>query len=222
MDKLNTRRIAGFLVVALATTWALIALAMANPSPPSAAAEPCPDVEVVFARGTTEAPGVGATGQVFVDSLRAEAGGRSVGVYPVNYPATNDFASSIANGASDASDHVQSTAANCPNTKVVLGGFSQGASVVDAVTQTMPPAVADHVAAVVVFGTPRSAYAASLGGGAPLPVMSPLYASKTIDQCVHDDPICSEPFNALAFFAHDSYRFNGMANDAAKFAAGRL
>jgi len=170
----------------------------------------------------TEAPGVGGAGQVFIDSLRAHAGGKSVGVYAVNYPAASDFANSIANGANDASDHVQSTAANCPNTRMVLGGYSQGASVVDTITQTMPPAVADHVAAVVVFGNPRSAYASSLGGGAPLPVISPLYAAKATDMCVPDDPICSEPFNALAFFAHDSYPFNGMANDAAGFAAGRL
>jgi cutinase len=128
----------------------------------------------------------------------------------------------MAAGANDASDHVQSTAANCPDTKVVLGGFSQGASVVDTITQTMPPAVADHVAAVVVFGNPRSAHAASLAGGAPLPVISPLYAPKTIDQCVQADPICSEPFNPLAFFVHDSYPFSGMPNDAAIFAAGRL
>jgi cutinase len=219
MDNLNTRRIAGILGAALATTWALIAVTVAIPS---AAAGPCPDVEVVFARGTTEAPGVGAVGQVFVDSLRAQAGPRSVGVYAVNYPATTDFANSMAAGANDASDHVQSTAADCPNTKVVLGGFSQGASVVDTISQTMPPSVADHVAAVAVFGNPRSAHAASLAGGAPLPVMSPLYAPKTIDQCVQDDPICSEPFNPLAFFAHDSYAFSGMAIDAAKFAVGRL
>jgi cutinase len=219
MDKLNTRRIAGFIGVALAATWAFIAVTVAIPS---AAAEPCPDVEVVFARGTGEAPGVGAIGQPFVDALRAQAGAKSVGVYAVNYPATNDFANSLAAGANDAGDHVQSTAGNCPNTKVVLGGFSQGASVVDTITQTMPPAVADHVAAVAVFGNPRSAHAVSLFGGAPLPVISPLYAPKTIDKCVPDDPICAEPFNPFAFFAHDSYAFNGMANDAAKFAVGRL
>jgi cutinase len=200
---------------------ALITVTAAIPSPP-AAAEPCPDVEVVFARGTGESPGVGAIGQVFVDSLRADAGARSVGVYAVNYPATTDFASSLAAGANDASARVQSTAADCPNTKVVLGGFSQGASVVDTITQMMPPAVADHVAAVAVFGNPRSAHAVSMFGGAPLPVISPLYAPKTIDQCVPDDPICSESFNPFAFFAHDSYAFNGMANDAAKSAAGRL
>ena len=217
MDKLNTRRIAGFLGVALATTWPLIAVTVAIPS---AAADPCPDVEVVFARGTGESPGVGVTGQSFVDLLRAQTGGKSVDVYAVNYPAANDFANSIATGANDASVHVQSTAANCPNTKMVLGGYSQGAAVVDNITETMPPAVADHVAAVAVFGNPKSAYAASLVGG-PLPTISPLYAPKTIDLCVPDDAICSAGNNP---FAHDMYTSPGtqMTNKAAAFVAGRL
>ena len=44
----------------------------------------CPDVQVVFARGTGEAPGVGPTGQAFVDSLRARLGPRPLDVYAVN------------------------------------------------------------------------------------------------------------------------------------------
>ena len=40
---------------------------------PIASAEPCPDVQVVFARGTGEDPGVGPTGQTFVDEIRARA-----------------------------------------------------------------------------------------------------------------------------------------------------
>ena len=36
---------------------------------PSAAAEPCPDIEVVFARGTNDPPGVGPVGQAFIDSM---------------------------------------------------------------------------------------------------------------------------------------------------------
>ena len=48
---------------------------------PTAAAQECPDVEVVFARGTSEAPGVGNVGQAFVDAVRAQAAPRTVGVY---------------------------------------------------------------------------------------------------------------------------------------------
>ena len=38
-----------------------------------AVAEPCPDIGVVFARGTYEPAGVGLTGQAFVDAIRARA-----------------------------------------------------------------------------------------------------------------------------------------------------
>ena len=44
---------------------ALIASGLAVGTAPAATAEPCPDVEIVFARGTAEAPGVGGTGQAF-------------------------------------------------------------------------------------------------------------------------------------------------------------
>ena len=105
---------------------------------PSASAQPCPDVEVVFARGTTEEPGVGPTGQAFVDALRARIGTKSMGVYPVDYPATTDFPTAL-DGIRDASAHVESTATNCPNTKMVLGGFSQGAAVMGFVTANVIP-----------------------------------------------------------------------------------
>src|SRR6187549_803131 len=84
------------------------ALPIALITVPSAAAAPCPDVEVVFARGTTEPPGVGGTGQAFIDSLRSQLGGRSVAVYAVDYPASRDFDTSTPAGASDASSHIQS------------------------------------------------------------------------------------------------------------------
>jgi cutinase len=51
----------------------------------SAPTTPCPDVEVDFARGTTEAPGVGGIGQAFVDSLQSHVGRKSVWTYPVDY-----------------------------------------------------------------------------------------------------------------------------------------
>ena len=88
---------------------------------PAASAAPCPDVEIVFARGAFDPPGVGLTGQAYVDALIAGRGGRSIDVYPVNYPASLDFATA-ADGVVDAANKVRDTAANCPNTRVVLGG----------------------------------------------------------------------------------------------------
>jgi cutinase len=46
------------------------ALAASTPTA-NAADDSCASIEVVFARGTNEAPGVGATGQAFVDALNA-------------------------------------------------------------------------------------------------------------------------------------------------------
>ena len=184
-----------------------------------AGAAPCPDVEVVFARGTTEPPGVGGIGQAFVDSVRSQAGGRSVGVYAVNYPASNDFSRSTAAGGDDMGAHVQAMAANCPNTRMVLGGYSQGAAVVDLATTYMPPEVADNVAAAAEFGGARSTFADSLSPG-PLPSVGPLYAGKTIEMCVPNDPICFQ--GGWDMRAHGAYVQTGMVNDAAAFAASRI
>ena len=186
---------------------------------PAAGAAPCPEVEIVFARGTTEPPGVGGIGQAFVDSLRSQVGGRSVGVYPVNYPASNDFDTSTPAGSDDASAHVQAMAASCPNTRLVLGGYSQGAAVVDLATTYMPPDVADNVAAAAVFGGPRSTFADSLSPG-PLPSIGPLYTAKTIELCVPNDPICFQ--GGWDMRAHGAYVQTGMVNQAASFAASRL
>ena len=156
---MSARNIGRILGVAVAMAWALSALVDTR----HASAGPCPDVEVVSARGTDEPPGLGSIGQAFIDSLRPKIPGRSVGVYGVNYPATDDFVRSESAGADDARAHVQSTVANCPNTRMVLDGYSQGAAVIDMVTEELPPEVADHVAAVAVFGNPKSTFARKLG-----------------------------------------------------------
>lgn len=101
---------------------------------------------------------------------------------------------------------------------MVLGGYSQGAGVIDLATTAMPPPVADHVAAAALFGGPSSGFADSLSPG-PLPAIGPLDAAKTIDLCVPNDPICS---NGMDWRAHGAYVQSGMVNEAASFAAGRL
>src|ERR1700756_498995 len=209
---MSARTIACILGVAAAMTWPLSAFIDAS----YASAGPCPDVEVVFARGTNEPPGVGGVGQAFVDSIRSQARGRSVGVYAVNYPATDDFVRSSLAGAGDARAHVQAVVGSCPKTRMVLGGYSQGAGVIDMTTNDLPPQAADHVAAVAVFGNPESTFARTLGGGR-LPTISPLYQHKIIDLCVPNDPICSEGRNPTA---HVLYVQSGMTNQAATFAAG--
>lgn len=200
----------------------------------SAAAAACPDVEVVFARGTFEPPGVGGTGEAFVNALRARTKGKSVEVYPVEYPASLAFATA-ADGVIDASNRVKDMAARCPNTKIVMGGFSQGAAVVayttadavppgfelpEGITGPMPPEVADHVAAVALFGKPSSGFLQRIDNTAPPINIGHLYAAKTVDMCVPEDPICSPDGSDNT--AHGSYGDNGMTNQAADFAARQI
>jgi cutinase len=212
---MSARTFARILGVTVGMTWALV-ITLIDSRYASAGA--CSDVEVVFARGTNEPSGVGSVGQAFVDSLRSKVPGRSVAAYAVNYPATDDFVRSSLAGAGDARAHVQSVVGSCPHTRMVLGGYSQGAGVIDMTTEQLPPEIADHVAAVAVFGNPESTFARALGGG-QLPTISPLYRPKTIDLCVPDDPICSEGRNPRA---HVLYVQSGMTNQAAAFAASRI
>lgn len=209
---MKTAHCAGILAL---TTWLV---PIVGPQLPPTAAQPCPDVEVVFARGTTEPPGVGSIGQAFVDALRARLDGRSLEVYAVNYPANHDFDRSTPAGAADASAHVQATATRCPASNIVLGGYSQGAGVINLATASIPGATAEHVAASALFGGPSSAFADMLSPG-PLPRISPLFAAKTIDLCVPDDPICSPGGDMRA---HVAYVRTGMVDQAADFAASRL
>jgi cutinase len=207
-------------VVAIAGAGIVSAAAIVSlPVAAEAAAQPCSDVEVVFARGTNEPPGVGIVGQAFVDALSSQVGGRSVGVYAVDYPASDNYLSSAANGSDDARAHIQDVVNGCPSTKVVLGGYSQGAAVTDLATAAMPPQFADRVAAVALFGTPSSGFSSMLAGGEPLPTTSPAYAAKTIDLCMDGDPICSPGANMLA---HISYVQSGMTAQAASFAATKI
>ncbi len=187
---------------------------------------------MVFARGTDDPPGVGPTGQAFVDALRPGVGAKSLDVYPVNYPATYDWTNAGEAGIRDAGAHVVSMAHDCPNTKMVLGGYSQGAAVMGFVTSAsvpagidpasvpkpMDPEVANHVSSVVLFALP-SDKAMNFFGEPPV-VIGPLYQAKTIQVCAPEDPICSDGMN---FTAHDTYSTNGAVIDmGASFAASRL
>jgi cutinase len=212
-------------------------------APAVASAQPCPDVEAVFARGTSEPPGVGGIGEPFVDALRTAVGPKSLEVYPVNYEASSDFsdkiqfAQSVVDGIKDASGHIEATAANCPKTRIVLGGFSQGAAVAGFVTSAsvpegipaeflpyvpkpMPPEIANHVAAVTLFGTPSNAWLQNYG--APTITIGPLYAPKTLELCADGDTICNGDAGGAPSFAHASYPVNGMVNQAAGYAASHL
>ena len=190
---------------------------------PAAMAQGCPNIEVVFARGTGEPGGIGRVGQAFVDSLRAKVGGQSVGVYGVNYPANRLFLGA-GDGAIDVNNRVQYMSGACPTTKMVLGGYSQGAAVIDIVAgvpviginlgDPLPPHLVNNVAAVAVFGNPANRVSG------PITAASPLLGYKSIDLCNGGDPICSDGDAIMG--DHKNYEVTGLANQAASFVAARV
>jgi cutinase len=235
-DVARPRRIASWLCAVALTAGAAMNAAIGIPS---AAGESCPDIEVVFARGTGDALPGGPVGQAFVDSLRSKVAPRSVGIYGVNYAANLNFLM-VTDGVADANNHVQYMIGTCPATRLVLGGFSQGAAVIDVLVGAtpnlaaipgvslipgvaaipglgsggapLPPEAADHVAAVAVFGNPIDKLLGPLNG------LSPVYGPRTIDLCNANDPICGEgDLDNRA--AHHQY-VPGMTDQAAAFVAG--
>ncbi|WP_413468037.1 cutinase family protein [Mycobacterium sp. RTGN4] len=238
MDARRTSPLGRLFALVVATL--LASCAVLGVAAPRALADSCPDVQVVFARGTGEPPGVGGIGQGFVDALRSKTGTKSVDVYPVNYAAAADFsdtmqfALTVIDGIRDATNRIEATVSDCPNTRIVLGGFSQGAAVAAFVTAAdvpagvpaflvpppMPPEVANHVAAVALFGTPSNRFLSD--SGAPVITIGPLYVPKTTELCAQGDTICNGAPPGPPTAAHGSYVANGLTAQAASFAVGRL
>jgi cutinase len=192
---------------------------------PAVAEGACPDIEVIFARGTNDSPGVGRVGQAFIDGLRPLVGSRTVTSYAVNYPASYDFLDA-AQGANDAAARIELMGTQCPSTKLVLGGYSQGAAVVDMLAGVPPlgnkigdigsappldPSLQQTIAAVAVFGNPSTKFS--------LPLTSSVWGGRAIDLCKDGDPICSRGRNP---FAHSDYVSAGLAQQAANYVGGFL
>ena len=214
-------------VIAVALTFTAAVLPPGVPgSVPWAAAANCPQVQVVFARGRLESPGPGVLGNAFINALSSKVGGRSFGSYAVRYPADTQ----VDVGANDMSQHVQYMINNCPDTRLVLGGYSLGAAVTDVVLAVpisafgfdnpIPEGADQHIAAVALFGN------GSQWAG-PITNFNPIYNDRTIELCHGVDPVCN-PADPNTWKENwpqhlaSAYIQAGMANQAADFVAGKL
>jgi hypothetical protein len=126
----------------------------------------CAAVKIITARASTEAAGEGITGALVTQIVNAST--QTVNRASVSYPATlNNYASSSLQGINALKSQLTAEVQNCPNEKIVLAGYSQGAHVVLDVlgggqggslgTATAPisASIASHVVAVATFGDPR-------------------------------------------------------------------
>ncbi|KAL0933103.1 cutinase [Colletotrichum truncatum] len=144
----------------------------------------CPDVAILFARGTNEPGNVGfLTGPPFFDALKTYMNGTgSIAVQGVNnYPAiaSGFFAGGSKNGASFMAKVATSTQSKCPNTKLTMSGYSQGSQVARLAIAQMPPDAQAKVSSVVLFGDP-------LGGKA----IQGIDSTRLLVVCHTGDNIC--------------------------------
>ena len=175
-------------VCAVLTPASLIAVPAA---PVAVAAEQCAAVEMVLAPGTSETAGwsdknaddKGFLSQSLAQPVAGHGGNvtRSYVTYPAtvggawpgigtapppkNVGDTTSYADSVATGVANTEKQIRDISAACPDTKVFLAGFSQGAEVISNVARKIgagESVAPDKIAGVALFADPTRE------GGTPL------------------------------------------------------
>ena len=118
----------------------------------------CKPVSFIFARGTTETGNLGETvGPALTKDLQQMLGAGNVAVQGVNYPA--DIAGAAqgsidpkgAQGSQNMAMFAAQAVQQCPTTKLVLSGYSQGAQQVHGALLNMDQATTSKVAVCVAL-----------------------------------------------------------------------
>ncbi|KAI1446692.1 carbohydrate esterase family 5 protein [Annulohypoxylon stygium] len=173
----------------------------------------CPNIHIFGARETTAPPGFGSASTVVDLVQNANDGATSESIV---YPAAggNDYASSVSAGVLAVANQTNTFNQMCPDSKIVVVGYSQGAQIVDdafcggpdgtslntsmAVVST---GVSKMVAAIILMGDPRHVNGlpynvgnATAGGFAARPVGFQCPAFQNIIQayCDAEDPFCAK------------------------------
>ncbi|KAF2007482.1 carbohydrate esterase family 5 protein, partial [Amniculicola lignicola CBS 123094] len=171
----------------------------------------CTDITIIYARGTSESGNVGSvSGPPMFKALRQKLGANRVTVQGVDYPATSGVSSygaaCISSGGGTgpvqmASD-VRTVLQQCPQTKVVVSGYSQGGMVVHRAFSAQGLS-SSQVTGAVLFGDPQIRQ--SVGD---------LPAAKVKQFCGTSDTVCGQPSGGVNG-GHISYR--SIADAAADF-----
>ncbi|KAJ7512569.1 putative acetyl xylan esterase [Mycena galericulata] len=193
------------------------------------AAAQCPQVHIFGARETTVPPGYGTSLSVVNSIISAFPGATSEAIV---YPACGgqascgdvSYASSAVQGVAAVANQVNSFNSQCPNTVLVLVGYSQGGQIMDdaycgggdtneGLTSTAIPisaAAQKKIAAAIFMGDPRHIPGLSYNVGscqadgfAPRPVgFQCPYAANIQSYCDATDPYCCNGSNAAT---HQGY-----------------
>ncbi|EOD51797.1 hypothetical protein GTA08_BOTSDO09527 [Neofusicoccum parvum] len=175
----------------------------------------CKPVTYIFARGTTEGGNMGQTvGPALKQKLEAAIGADKLATQGVTYPAdiAGTFIGSVSPGQAQGSQFcaqmVKKAISSCPETKIVLAGYSQGAQQVHGCLIDLSADEAAKVAAAVTFGDPLKAQP-----------FKNIDQSKTKIFCAAGDLVCTNQF--IITPAHLSYA-SASTGPAAEFIQSQL
>ncbi|TGO07629.1 hypothetical protein BTUL_0258g00070 [Botrytis tulipae] len=174
-------------------------------------ARACSDVTVIFARGTTEVGTLGTVvGPPFLSALKSALGSSSVTMNGVEYPADvpGFLEGGDAAGSKTMASMVTSTLSSCPDTKLVISGYSQGGQLVHNAAKLLPADTVAKISSAVIFGDPDNGDA-----------VQGVSADRTDIICHAGDNICQG--GSLILMAHLTYGMDTTAAAAfVKKAAG--
>lgn len=206
----------------------------------SQAATTCAAVHIITARASTEAAGEGITGALVDQIINSST--QTITRAAVDYPATlTNYASSSLQGIQNLTSQLTTEVTNCPNEKIVLLGYSQGAHVVldvlgggqggslGTATPPISSTIGSHVTAVATFGDPRHVVKQSYDLGTStrngiFPRSSTQlqvllnYASRIETFCDANDQFCDSGFSTQV---HLTY-LNRYQTQAANFVLGKI
>lgn len=222
------------LIPALAALLAPLVPALAAPA---TAAPECADYTFIGAAGSGEGHSAGGLGSTVNSAAqafagRARAAGKTVAIRPIYYPAAavptrvdqfGGFLASMNTGAANTQGDVEIVLKACPSTKIVLAGYSQGASAVHRALQRLGDRKQLTAAALIadpdripndttryLGSAPRSqgmAQASAMISGANPAPLAPRIGGRTLSICTSGDPVCHWTGDLAKTVpnSHDSY-----------------
>ncbi|KAI0993453.1 hypothetical protein K3495_g14731 [Podosphaera aphanis] len=159
---------------------------------------PCKAVTIIYARGTAEPGNVGdegSPGPAWFAEMRNSMGEMNLAIQGVNY--SGDLFGYFLGGDPVGSKRLLSTtkkaARQCPDTKIILGGYSQGAQLVHNAA-TRLKSLSKRISAVVLFGDPFVNL-----------TFSRIPPSKVLNICHLEDIICRGFGDVSAHFTYANH-----------------
>ncbi|GIJ98282.1 hypothetical protein Aspvir_000398 [Aspergillus viridinutans] len=149
----------------------------------------CQPLTFIFARGTSELGNMGSiAGPPVATKLRSLLSNKVV-VQGVDYPASIEGNALLgAAGGPTMASLVKQALSQCPDTKVVVGGYSQGAMVVHNAASSLSEG---QIAAAVLFGDPFKDQA-----------VGKVATADVKEYCAAGDPVCLNGVNVLAHLSY--------------------